>query len=147
MRLLFIMMLSFNVSRSPLVVLSYRSNEPDRTEFNDNNVKYWIRYYGIRFPEIVYRQYVIESARGKSAICKENNNLFGMRMPRKRPTTAVGENRNHAVYETYIKSIEDYKMYQEYNRDRIWLDYYLFLDRYSYSANVRYVEMLRRIKI
>lgn len=61
--------------------------------------------------ELLYGQFYHETGGGTSAIYKENNNLFGMKLPAKRPTTAIGENRGHAVYKTESDSIQDLLMW------------------------------------
>ena len=39
-------------------------------------------------------------------------NLFGMRLPKARKTTAIGKKRHYAVYKDWISSVEDYKHWQ-----------------------------------
>lgn len=60
-------------------------------------------------------QSALETDYGKSAICLENYNLFGMKMPNYRPTTALGINRRHAKYKDYIGSYLDYCLWLAYN--------------------------------
>ena len=67
---------------------------------------------GIMFPEVVLSQALLETGNFKSNIYKKNNNLFGMKMSKKRKTTAIGVNRHYAVYETWKYSVIDYKMWQ-----------------------------------
>lgn len=55
-----------------------------------------------------------ETGNFSSAVFKENNNLFGMRLPRKRSTTATSSNLGHAVYNNRLDSIYDLVL---------WLDY------------------------
>ena len=55
-----------------------------------------------------------ETGNYTSPIFKENNNLFGMRLPKQRDTTAIGKNRNYAKFDTLEDSIEDYTMYLAY---------------------------------
>lgn len=53
----------------------------------------------------------LETAEFKSAIYRENMNLFGMKMPKKRVTTAVKESRGHAAYASYFSSVFDYLLW------------------------------------
>jgi uncharacterized FlgJ-related protein len=55
-----------------------------------------------------------ETGRFTSDIFKENRNLFGMRLAKIRDTTAIGENRKHAVYASIEDSIEDLSLYLEH---------------------------------
>lgn len=85
-------------------------------ELNFQNLKDYMHEIKIHFPDIVFKQARIESGNFKSRICKENNNLFGMRLAKKRETTAVGENKKYAVYDNWQQSVDDYKLWQEYHK-------------------------------
>jgi len=54
-----------------------------------------------------------ETGNFTSKIFKENNNLFGMKLPKKRKTTATGERYGHAVFKNIADSIQDYKIYNK----------------------------------
>jgi len=54
-----------------------------------------------------------ETGNFQSLIFKENNNLFGMKLALIRKTTAIGENRGHAVYKTIEDSVKDFKLYYD----------------------------------
>ena len=55
-----------------------------------------IKECNIKFPEIVFAQALLESGELKSTVTKLNNNLFGMKYPYKRNTTAVGVRKGYA---------------------------------------------------
>jgi len=107
------------------------------------NVVYWIDTLGIDHPEIVMQQVALETGMLSSTICSENNNLFGMKEPRVRETTALGTKRGHAYYENYVDSIKDYKLWQDnmYNGG----DYYAFLNRVGYAEARHYIAALKTI--
>jgi uncharacterized FlgJ-related protein len=65
-------------------------------EFTPEKLKAYILELNIRFPYIVYAQAQLETGEFKSKIFKENNNIFGMKVARKRPTTNKGEENGHA---------------------------------------------------
>ena len=77
------------------------------------NLKAEINKLGIVYPDIALAQAKWESTHFTSDIFKENNNLFGMKLPAQRKTTAIGKNRGHAKYETWQDSVEDYKIWQD----------------------------------
>lgn len=52
-----------------------------------------------------------ETGNFTSKIFKQNNNLFGMKLPKKRKTTATGEKYGHATYESIQDSVKDYSLY------------------------------------
>lgn len=74
-----------------------------------------------------------ETGNFESAIFKENNNLFGMKLPAIRKTFAVGENKGHAVYKSISDCIKDFQIY--YNTLK-------YLSSYSELKN--YVHALKR---
>lgn len=81
--------------------------------FSEENLIKFMTHVGIVYPEIVLAQAKIETGYFTSRIFRENKNLFGMKLPRSRTTTAVGENRNHAVYLDWKQSVYDYKLWQD----------------------------------
>jgi flagellum-specific peptidoglycan hydrolase FlgJ len=66
--------------------------------------------YGIKFPEIVLAQAILETQWFSSTIFKENKNMFGMKFNKR--GWAIGTNRGHAEYEKLEDSISDYAAWQ-----------------------------------
>lgn len=102
---------------------------------------------GVQHPEIVLAQALLESANFKSYIFRTNNNMFGMRMPNKRETSAISEFKGYAVYDDWEASIEDYAMYQKsiLKGKNITKDEYLdFLGR-RYAESPDYVKVVKKI--
>jgi hypothetical protein len=56
-------------------------------------------------------QSAFETGNFSSVIFKEQNNLFGMKLPKIRKTVADGEARGHAVYNSVEDSVTDYRLY------------------------------------
>lgn len=119
--------------------------EPYR-EFSVENLRNYIEELNIRFPHIVYAQAVHETGHFTSPIFRENNNLFGMKVARLRPTTALGTRRGHAYYTDWMNSVKDYALYQtSYLRHiRTEDDYFSFLGD-SYAEDENYVQLLQSI--
>lgn len=101
---------SFNLScqtiKSDTVYLSLNS-------INHHWLYSEIKDQGILYPEIVFAQGVLESGHFKSDLFRNNNNVFGMRQPKLRKTTATGKRKGYAVYDNWIESVRDYKLWQE----------------------------------
>ena len=96
----------------------------------------------LEHPYIVYSQVVWESGHFKSPIFLENNNMFGMKFPTNRPTTAIGINRGHAVYESWEMCLVDYAMFQSsYMRGLTREQYFERLS--SYAEDEDYVNNIR----
>lgn len=105
----------------------------------------YLEMLGVKHPKIVLKQALLESAHFGSEICKENNNLFGMKEARQRTTTAKGTKRNHAYYTNWKASVIDYLLWQrKYFKGG---DYLEFLESYGYAESGSYIEKLKSIDI
>lgn len=104
-----------------------------------------IRDMDIQHPEWVYRQAILESGGLSSRLVRTQNNLFGMKMPRKRDTFASGPGSNrYAKYNSWAHSVADYKLYQGEKEIK---DYKTFLKSRKYSETGNYIERLKSIKV
>jgi len=92
-----------------LIVLNL---EKERNQFTEEKFIDLVKELNMKFPHIVYAQARIESGNFKSAVFRQNNNLFGMREARVRVNTAKGTNLNHAYYDNWKESVYDYAFYQ-----------------------------------
>lgn len=72
-----------------------------------------ILQHEIRNPKRALAQVIQETGWLKSDICLTAKNLFGMKLPRTRETTANGSYKGHARYESYNESVKDYKLWQQ----------------------------------
>lgn len=103
---------------------------------------------GIEYPEIVWAQAILESGHFKSKVFRQNNNPFGMKLPRRRETTAIRAKNSYALYESWQDAVKDYKFYQEYyfkNRTISKSSYYEHLDKKYSSAGGVYSNRLKSI--
>ena len=102
---------------------------------------------GIEFPDVAFAQAVLESGYFKSKISLHNSNLFGMRLPKSRPTTAKGEKRGYSVYDSWHGSVDDYKLYQEkiLRKKEITRDEYLQKLNRNYAFSPLYSKKISSI--
>lgn len=104
--------------------------------------------YGIEHPDVVFAQAVLESGNFTSKLFKTQNNLFGMKLPYKRKTTAVGKNKNgYAKYNSVDDSIYDYYLFQEYamrKREMNKKEYISYIGR-NYAHDKNYTKKLNKI--
>ena len=104
---------------------------------------------GIKFPEVVFAQAILETGHFKSELFKNANNLFGMKVPKKRETLAIGKKKgNYAVFESWVSSVNDYRLWQGYvlrNKTITTQKEYLSLLNRIYSTNKKYVVSLKNI--
>jgi len=113
---------------APLALLSYLFVKSLRTKENPQVSKVKIkddyRAYilaqlsnsGItgELAKYIFCQAAFETGNFSSEIFRDQNNLFGMKLARVRPTTATGEKRGHAVFKSIADSVKDYAIYYRY---------------------------------
>lgn len=94
-----------------------------------------IKESGLKFPEFVFAQALLESGHFTSKLTKLNNNLFGMRIPTKRETVAIGKSRSgYAIYDHWTQSVEDYLLFQDY-----------VINVRGYNTKEKYIGYLNRL--
>jgi hypothetical protein len=99
-----------------------------------------------KFKDIVKAQAILESGHFKSDVFKQNNNAFGIRLPKKRETTAIGSKMGYAVYGDICSSIEDRLIYEKKYLSKFTKEqYYNYLDR-VYAMNKVYSKKLKEIQ-
>lgn len=115
---------------------------------NKHTVLEQIIFHDIKFPDIALAQARFESGNFKSYIFKQNNNMFGMRLPKARKTTAIAKHKNYAVYDSWISSIQDYKLWQDNvpQKYKINKNIYLSYLQRIYATNSNYISMLKKFK-
>lgn len=106
-----------------------------------------IKRIGIKFPEIVFKQALLETGYFKSKLFRHNNNLFGMKHPRNRITISRGNLNGYAYYSSWKESVIDYGLWQRYNfTDGTEVDYYNLLKN-VYAEDNKYIYKLRNLDI
>ena len=105
----------------------------------------------IKFPDIVFAQAVLESGHFKSQLFLNNNNLFGMKTPKRRETTAINKGKSgYALYKSWDSSVDDYRLWQEFtlkNKEDITEKEYFSLLGRVYASDKSYVETLKKVII
>jgi hypothetical protein len=117
----------------------------DSTFSQEALVKY-VYSLNVRFPHIILAQAHLESGKFTSGIFVKNNNLFGMRQARLRPTTNKGSRNGFAKYDHWRDSVMDYILYYVVYMHKFKTEeaYYAYLDR-SYANNPHYSKLIRKI--
>ena len=102
----------------------------DSLKFSSENLLKVLKIYKVKNYHIVYKQAVLETGHFKSNMFKNNNNLFGMKHPNVRETTSLGPKNGHANYSTWIESVKDMVLFQEFYKKRLSSSksYYDFLN-------------------
>lgn len=118
----------------------------EHNEFSEEKLDEYLKELNIKFPNIVKAQSQLETGYFSSEVFKVNHNLFGMKVAKIRPTTALGENLGHAYYHNWRNSVLDYAFYQAaYLRDlKTEEDYYAYLSA-NYAEDPNYIIKLKTI--
>jgi flagellum-specific peptidoglycan hydrolase FlgJ len=120
----------------------------EKPKINKTNLLIEIKKQGILYPHIALSQAIYESGHFKSSIFVKNNNLFGMRLAKSRKTTAIGQRKKYATYNSWSDSVIDYKLWQ----DNIPIKYlktqesYLYYIQKVYSITENYIHNLKKMK-
>ena len=118
----------------------------ENNEFSRAKLKEYILQLNIKFPQVVLAQAELESGHFTSPIFKENHNFFGMKPAKLRPTTNKGENKGHAVFDTWRDCVVDYAFYSAtYLNDMKSEAEYLEYLRQNYAEDPNYVSTLKKI--
>lgn len=128
----------------------YLNNESGSFEiidlsFTEDRMISYAKQIGIKYIDIMVAQSRIETGWYSSAIFLEGANLFGMKLAKRRPTTASGEHRKHAKYSSWLRSVEDYKLWQEMVLNKVSSreDYMNYIAKY-YAQNPNYLNLIKK---
>lgn len=124
------------VEKIPFII-SEKSNE-----FSEDKLKSKISELKLQHPDIIYAQAILESGNFESTIFKKNHNLFGMKVPSTRPTTALGLQLNHAYYNNWEESLIDYSLWQSAFARNLNQEQYLDLLNKIYAEDGKYKDKL-----
>jgi uncharacterized FlgJ-related protein len=118
------------------------------TDSNNLCKTLYFEKHKIRFSHIVYAQAILESNNFKSKLCKENNNIFGMKVPAQRFTFCNNpyDYGNYAKYDNIESCVLDYKAWQMQNAYNITTEEgYFNLLRSIYAEDPQYRNKLEDI--
>jgi Mannosyl-glycoprotein endo-beta-N-acetylglucosaminidase len=141
----------FMVLLAVLVSFSFICGTSDNSLYtkscNPQNVYFAIKQLGIKHPDIVFAQILLESDNLNSKLVMSNNNLMGMRLPKKRETTAIQAKCGYAMYASWYSCVADYLLYQLHitkNKDLNRTQYLNLIGR-LYSETSDYKSRIRRV--
>jgi len=114
--------------------------------FSTANMLRLMNQIGIAYPDVVFAQARLETGNFTSKVFRENRNLFGMKLPRVRSTTAIGEQNNHASYIRWQHSVADYKLWQDevIKKHRTKRAYLRYLSKH-YAEDKKYIHKLKQM--
>jgi len=104
-------------------------------KLNDSAITAELVKLGCVLPNVAVAQFKIETGHYKSAICRENKNLAGIR--NSASPLSIGKNRGHNVYATYKDCLKDYV--------RVQNKYLKNIDG-KYAEAKGYIKQIKKIK-
>jgi uncharacterized FlgJ-related protein len=118
----------------------------ENNEFSKQKFKEYVLSLNVKFPNIVMAQAELESSHFNSVMFHENNNMFGMKPAKLRPTTNKGENRGHAYFDSWKDCVLDYAFYSAtyLNEIKTEAEYLNYL-KSSYAEDPNYINKLKTI--
>ncbi len=123
-----------------------RKAEMKTLEFSRALLVEYLQLKNIPNRNIILAQAILETGNFTSDIYIYNNNLFGMKLARIRPTTAIKSSRNHAVYRHWMCSVDDYSLWYTYmTRNKSYQNYHDFLADIGYAEDKYYISKLNII--
>jgi flagellum-specific peptidoglycan hydrolase FlgJ len=103
----------------------------------------------IKFPDVVFAQAVLETGHFRSKLFQNSNNLFGMKLPKKRETVALGKTKGgYAKFNSWESSVYDYSLWQNYilnNKGEVTRKEYLVILDKIYSDSKGYSSKVNKI--
>jgi uncharacterized FlgJ-related protein len=118
----------------------------EKDEINKKNLLNLLIELKIQHPYIVLKQAILESGGFNSKLFKSGKNLFGMRKPSQRKTFALRKKIcGYASFNSWAHGVADYKLWQ--GNKQIGSDYYKYLIRRGYAADMGYIKKLKAIQI
>jgi murein DD-endopeptidase MepM/ murein hydrolase activator NlpD len=107
--------------------------EPQRDELTLTNLYAALKRHGIKYPKIVLAQAILETGNFRSRLCREDNNLFGLR-----------HSKGYYTFDHWEASVIAYRDWVQY-KHRDGEGYYAFLQRIGYASAKDYIYKVRQI--
>ena len=111
----------------------YNNVEAATDELNIENLYAALKKHGIKYPKIVLAQAILETGAFRSRVCRENNNLFGLR-----------HSKGYYTFDHWEESVIAYRDWVQY-KHRDGEGYYSFLKRIGYASAKDYIYKVREI--
>lgn len=136
-----------------------QTNEMDRNmqlrsfntrSFSKEALLEYIKLHDSVYYKPIMQQAILETGWFKSGSFKNHNNLFGMKYANRRPNKITGKGLDHASFDHWSDSVEDYFLWREYKLKQKNLhisDYYVFLKQVGYAEATNYCATLKKIKV
>lgn len=115
-------------------------------KFTEGKLIELLKDCNFKYPYIILAQAKLESGNFTSFLFHKNNNMFGMKKPRKRATTSISEKNGYAYYRDWIDCVYDYGFYSCCNLSDVNSEgeYYKILSE-RYAEDTSYINKLQNL--
>lgn len=121
------------IKDTPIIYIISQPSFKDKSP--EEGLKEALTYYGIKYPDIVYAQAILETGHFKSSVCMSNNNLFGLYDSKKG---------KYYRFKHWSESVIAYKNYIQ-SRYKADSSYYQFLKSIKYAEDPAYIRKIKQI--
>jgi len=108
----------------------------------ENLVKY-LKLKDAPDPEVMISQFIVETGWFKSKLFTLGNNICGMKLAKKRTTTATGEMFGYASFNHWTDSVDDFLLWLQYHG--LSSGYFDHVQKKSYSENSGYCTLVLKV--
>jgi uncharacterized FlgJ-related protein len=130
-----------------VIYLAASLSSPKEQSLTKENLWKTIKETGIKHPDVVFAQALLESGEFKSQVFKSNNNLFGMKVPEHRQTVSQPGRKGYARYDSWKQCVYDYRLYQDFlfKSGELSREQYIIKLNKIYSEVPDYQKRLKRV--
>lgn len=117
--------------------------EMKSTTFSVDNLVRYLQLMNAPDAEIMISQFIVETGWFKSKLFLRGNNICGMKLAKKRATTATGEMFGYASYNHWTDSVDDFLLWLQYHG--LSTGYFDHVQKKSYSENSGYCKLVLKV--
>lgn len=132
--LIFNIHIKHGIIREPNIVKVFTLGDSILTDSTNYYLKEALKYYNVKYPNIVYAQALLETGHFTSFVYKNYNNLFGLYDSRLK---------DYHNFEHWTESVKGYKNLVQFKYKGG--NYYHFLDSIGYAEDPAYIFKLKAI--
>lgn len=117
--------------------------EMKTTTFSVDNLVRYLTLTGAPDPKMMVSQFIVETGWFKSKLFTKGNNICGMKLAKKRQTTATGTMYGYASFAHWTDSVDDFLLWLKYHN--LSNGYFDQVQKKGYSENSQYCQLVLKV--
>jgi uncharacterized FlgJ-related protein len=113
------------------------------TTFSVDNLVRYLTLTGAPDPKMMVSQFIVETGWFKSKLFTKGNNICGMKLAKKRQTTATGTMYGYASFAHWTDSVDDFLLWLKYHN--LSNGYFDQVQKKGYSENSQYCQLVLKV--